>query len=265
HAIRTRLTKESEEARTAIDDEKDEMEERKEGESRTQELGYRREKELVETEIQRWEDFRDSSDDGESTHDRSFDESRSHPSSPSVTYSSSSYNSDFEPGSRSPQEPESRSSSECSGGDGSDWFSDSDDEAPSDNGSNDAIATQVEESVIGKTLSDAGFNTIRSEKRKRYGTSSSDMSESDGSTGGLRLNVAPTRQEAKGKSVLGRTQHTHRAKKRMRAGPSDDINDSDGDQDSDYGLVSVKRKASEDIEVLRLTKKMREDDETSDD
>lgn len=212
------------------------MEEREEGESR---MGYHHVKELVEMDIQSWEDFRtvlmqsanqqDSSDDGESTHGWSFDESQSNPSSPSSTNSSSYYNSDFESGSRFAQEPKPRYSFECSGGDGSDWFQDSDDEVPLDSGSNDAITTQVEESLIRKTLSNAGFNTICSEKRKHYGTSSSNMSESDESTGALALNVTPTRQAVKGKSVLDRMKHSHRVKKQVCTGSSDDVNDSDGD------------------------------------
>lgn len=198
----------------------------------------------------------DDSGEEASNHDQNFDDSRPD--------SSSFRDSDIESGSRSPPEPDSRSFSECSGDDDSDWLSNSGDESPSDNGSNGAVATQVEESMIGKTLSGAGFNTFRSEKRKYHGTSGSDMSESDDSTGGLGLNVAPTRQAAKGKSVLDRTKHSHRAKKRVRDGSSDDVNDSDGVRDSDYGTVSVKRKACDVIEALRLTKKMREDDETSD-
>ncbi|KAG0318907.1 hypothetical protein BG000_004023, partial [Podila horticola] len=110
--------------------------------------------------------------DGEaSNHDCGYDSNTPNARSASATDWSSSYESDTESPSRSPQELESSSPSECGDDYESDRTPDSGDEALSDNGSNDAVATQVEELVIGRILSDAGFNAIRAEKRKHHGTS----------------------------------------------------------------------------------------------
>ncbi|KAG0344844.1 hypothetical protein BG005_001641, partial [Podila minutissima] len=249
HAIQTRLTKESEDARTAIDDKIDEMEER-EDRSRTEveESDHRHEVEPDETIIHSWEDIRKvhelfidrqhHSDDEASKHNWGFESNPANARSASVTDWSSSYESDTESVSRSPQELESSSSSECDDDYESDRTPDSDDEALSDDGLNVTAETQVEGPVIGKLLSDAGINIIRSEKRKHYSTSGSDISEPDESTGGLRLNVATTKQAAKGKSGLDKTMQSHRAKKRALDRSPDNVNDSDGDLESDYGTVS---------------------------
>jgi len=267
HAVRTRLTKESEKARTAIDDKIDEMEEREADDSRIEVEGsnHGRETHIVER-TSRWEDIRNihdqfvdrqgHSDDDASNHGRNFESNIPNYCSASATDLSSSYESDMESGSRSPLE--------CSGDDESDRTPDSDDEAPSDDGSSDTAETQVEKSVVGKILSDAGIDIVRSEKRKHYSTSGSDISEPDESTGGLGLNVATTRQAVKGKSDLDKLMPYHRAKKRARDRSPDDVDGSDGDLESDYGTVSVKRKACDDIKVHRLTKKIRKDDEASD-
>ncbi|KAF9081746.1 hypothetical protein BGX29_004311, partial [Mortierella sp. GBA35] len=192
-AIKTRLTKESEEARTAIDDRKDELEEREEGESRTGISGYHHGRELAETAILSWEeissvfgqqgDRQDYSDDEGSIHDQRFEGSRPDSRSPSATDWSSPYESGMESGPRSPQAHGSRSFSECNGDDESDGSPGSEGETPSDDGSSETVETQQEESVIGKTLSGTGFSTILSEKRKHYGTTDSGSDESDGPTG----------------------------------------------------------------------------------
>ncbi|KAI8596981.1 hypothetical protein EDD21DRAFT_386661 [Dissophora ornata] len=170
---------------------------------------------------------------------------------------SSSYESDVESVSRVPQKYEPSSASECSEDDESDRSPDSDNEAPSDDGSSDIVETEQEEPAISKTLSGTGFSTIRSEKRKHYGTSDSGSDESDGPTGGMRSSMVPAGQ------VMRRRPFLNRSRKRIREGSSDDINDRDGDREPDYGVASVKRKACDDnIEaLLRLAKKMREDED----
>ncbi|KAF9120122.1 hypothetical protein BG015_006143, partial [Linnemannia schmuckeri] len=105
-------------------------------------------------------------------------------------------------------------------------------EAPLDDGSSDIVESQQEESVIGKTLSGTRFSTIRSEKRKHYGTSDSDSDGSDGPTGSMRSSIAPAGQ------VMRRRPFVNRSRKRIREGSSDDINDRDGDREPDYGVAS---------------------------
>lgn len=161
-AMRTRLTKKSEKARTAIDDKKDEMEEKEADESRDEGSGYRFEKDLVEISMQRWEEIRDNrvqladrQHNEASMHDWILDSNPFNEGSALAADLSSSYDSEMESGSRSSQEPESGSSSACSGDDGPDRNTDSHDEAPSDDESSDIVETQIEESVISKILSDA--------------------------------------------------------------------------------------------------------------
>ncbi|KAF9278943.1 hypothetical protein BGZ74_002961, partial [Mortierella antarctica] len=263
-AIQTRLTKESEDARTAIDDKIDELEERIADGSRTEVEGLddRREIGVVES----WEDIRnvpgwlagllDESDDRASN--QMWNSDLSDVSSVSASDLSSAYESDMESVSRVPEKYEPSSASECSEDDESDRTPNSDNEAPSDDGSNDIVETQQEESVIGKILSGTGFSTIRSEKRKHYGTSDSDSDESDGPTGSMRSSMVPAGQ------VMRRRPFLNRSRKRIREGSSDDDNEGDRARASDYRAASVKRKACDDIEAFSRMKKMREDEDASD-
>ncbi|KAG0195043.1 hypothetical protein BGX33_004419, partial [Mortierella sp. NVP41] len=140
-AIQTRLTKESEDARTAIDDEIDELEERIANGSGTEVEGLddRREIGVVE----RWEDIRNvaewltallvESDDRASN--QMWNSDMSNATSVSASDLSSSYESDVESVSRVPQKYEPSSASESSEDGESDRSPDSDNEAPSDDGS----------------------------------------------------------------------------------------------------------------------------------
>ncbi|KAF9083230.1 hypothetical protein BGX29_003321, partial [Mortierella sp. GBA35] len=189
HAIRTRLTKESEDDRTAIDDKIDELEERMADGSKTEveDGDHRLEIEVVE----RWESIRNirarladrlyDSDDRASNRNWNSDGDLSDGSSMSVSNLSSSYESDVESVSRAAQEPEPSTGSECGGDGESDRAPD--EEARLVDGSSDAVVARVEESAIGKILSGTGFSTIRSEKRKHDGTSDSGSDESNGPTG----------------------------------------------------------------------------------
>jgi hypothetical protein len=271
HAIRTRLTKESEDARTMEDDE---IDKKQEGDGARPMVEFTQaeschQDDTAETRAQGWEDFRKSAAkyraNQQDQSDWNSDDNHAPSSSSSSAGSSFSYTSVFESLSRIPGEFESSLSSESSEDDEVDRNPDSDDMVPSDDESSGAATAQSGESIIDKIVHGAEFDTFRSEKRRYYGTSGSDVSESDESTGGLEPNVVSTRQAAKGKSVLDRTKHSYRAKKRVRGGSSDDPNDSDGDREPDYGIVSVKRKACDEIEAHHMTKKMRGKDEESDD
>ncbi|KAF9271027.1 hypothetical protein BGZ68_004362, partial [Mortierella alpina] len=130
--------------------------------------------------------------------------------------------------------------------------------ALSEDGSSDEIESQVEEFAIGKSLSDTGFSTIRSKKRKHYGTSDSGSDELDGPTGNVRSSMVSSGQVMKQRPSL------NSSRKRIREGSSDDDNEGDGAPASGYGAASVKRKACDDIGDLSRLKKMRELEDTSD-
>ncbi|KAK3813836.1 MAG: hypothetical protein JOS17DRAFT_821216 [Linnemannia elongata] len=225
HAIQTRLTKESEDAKTVIDDKIDELEERIADGSRTEVKGLddRREIGVVE----RWEDIRIvpewltallvQSDDKASN--QMWKSDTSNATSVSGSDLSSLYESDVESVSRVPQKYEPSSASEFSEVGESDRSPDSYNEAPSEDGSSDIVETQQEEPAIGKTLSGTGFSTICSEKRKHYGASDSGSDESDGPTGSMRSSTVPAGQ------VMRRRPFLSRSRKRIREGSSGDGNE----------------------------------------
>ena len=117
--------------------------------------------------------------------------------------------------------------------------------------------------MISKIFSDAGINIVCSEKRKHYSTSGSDISEPYKPTGGLGLNAATTRQALKRKSDHDKLMQYHRVKKWACDRSPDDVDSSDGDLEFNYGSVSVKRKACDDIKMPCLTEKIWKDDEAS--
>ncbi|KAG0062614.1 hypothetical protein BGZ92_006147, partial [Podila epicladia] len=173
-AIQTRLTKESEDARTAIDDKIDELEERIANGSGAEVEGLDDGREIRV--VERWEDIRNvaewitalmvESDDRASN--QMWNSDMSDATSVSASDLSSSYESDVESVSRVPQKYELSSASECSEDGESDRSPDSDNEAPSDDGLSDIVETEEEEPAISKTLSGTEFSIIRSEKRKHY-------------------------------------------------------------------------------------------------
>lgn len=240
HAIRTRLTKELEDARTAEDDEKDKEED---------------DPNIVGRQDERVQGHRHFSISASENEDCQQEES-GHGSL--WTDSISSCESETELWSKRLRESSSLST-DPSEDDEPDTYSSSDDERPPIAELSADSTAQAEESVVNRPPHGEGLSTFRSEKRKHYASSDSDSNELRVTIGGARLYVSSGQGRARMPS-LGRS------RKRVRDGPSssDDESDNDGgnrlEMETSFGTVSVKRKADDDIGTSGPMKKLREDE-----
>ncbi|KAI1287125.1 hypothetical protein EDD11_010550, partial [Mortierella claussenii] len=286
HAIRTRLTKESENARVELDDLIDKHEEQEEAGSRAEFEGlayHRGNFDVLKDgpaggEVRGWEDIRNSVGDQAAQQEDS-----------EVEVTDNEWDSDG-------RQSDLSSSSE-SDGDGefdieSDEGNELDIESDGDNGgqsdSSEAITMNVGNSMASSTCqpkkrelrsisnsdSERLANSIcQSKKRGPYSTLDSDSdgsTDSTDTTSSTGLIMAHIGKSTKRKTAIADEKSSCRSSKRIRRGSSDSDSgrgNTTGHADRPegaFGRVSVKRKAYDDIGSIGAMKKMRRDEDSSD-